>query len=253
MAISITAVIVTLNEELNIGRCIDSLAGVAEEIVVLDSFSTDKTAEICRSKEVVFFQKAWQGYSASKNYANSLATKDYILSIDADEALSDELKRSILKEKESPTGKAFSFNRLTNYCGKWIYHCGWYPDKKIRLFKRGEASWVGEIHEGLTFNQPAVVISLRGDLLHYSFPTIASHIRTLNSFSEIAAKDAFSKRKRVSVLFHILLNPFFTFFRKYLLQKGFLDGYYGFIICAISAFANFVKYVKIRELWLKEI
>lgn len=253
MAISITAVIVTLNEEMNIGRCIDSLTGIAEEIVVLDSFSTDKTPDICRSKEVVFLQKAWQGYSTSKNYANSLATKDYILSIDADEALSDELKQSILKEKGSSTTQAFAFSRLTNYCGKWIHHCGWYPDTKVRLFKRGEANWTGEIHEELAFNTPTDVKILKGDLLHYSFPTIASHIRTLNSFSEIAAKDAFSKRKKVNLLLHVFFNPLFTFFKKYFLQKGFLDGYYGFIICAISAFANFIKYVKLRELWLKGI
>jgi len=253
MAISISAVIVTLNEEQNIGRCIDSLLGVADEVIVLDSFSTDKTADICRTKGVKFFQKSWQGYSTSKNYANDLATMDYVLSIDADEVLSDELKHSIIEQKKNPLFVAYSFNRLTNYCGQWIHHCGWYPDAKIRLFKRGEATWAGEIHEGLTFKAATEVKKMPGDLFHYSFPTIASHIRTLNSFSEIAAKDAFFRKKRANFIVHILLNPFFTFFRKYILQKGFLDGYYGFVICVISAFANFTKYVKLRELWLKEM
>lgn len=252
MAISISAVIVTLNEEHNIGRCIDSLSGVADEIIVLDSYSTDKTEEICRTKGLKFFQKPWQGYSASKNYANDLATMDYVLSIDADEILSDELRHSILDQKKNPLFKSYSFNRLTNYCGHWIRYCGWYPDTKVRLFKRGEAIWAGEIHEELAFKTATEVKKLKGDLLHYSFPTIASHINTLNSFSEIAAKDAFRKRKRVSFILHIILNPLFTFFKKYIFQKGFLDGYYGFIICLTSGFANFIKYVKLNELWRNE-
>ncbi len=252
MPISISAVIVTLNEEQNIGRCIDSLSGVADEVIVLDSLSTDKTAEICQTKGVKFFQKPWQGYSKSKNYANELATMDYLFSIDADEVLSDELRQSIIKQKKNPLFNAYSFNRLTNYCGHWIRYCGWYPDTKVRLFKRGEATWTGEIHEELVFSSPVEINKLQGDLLHYSFPTIASHVRTLNSFSEVAAKEAFSKKKRVSFLLHILLNPIFTFIKKYFLQKGFLDGYYGFVVCAISGFANFIKYVKLNELWKKE-
>ncbi len=252
MAITISAVIITLNEEQNIGRCIDSLSGVAEEVIVLDSFSTDKTAEICQAKRVKFFQKRWQGFSASKNYANDLATMDFVLSVDADEVLSDELRQSIIEQKKNPVFIAYSVNRLTNYCGQWIHYCGWYPDTKIRLFKRGEAMWTGEIHEELAFSSRVEIKKLKGDLLHYSFPTIASHIGTLNSFSEIAAKEAFSKKKKVSFILHIILNPLFTFFKKYIFQKGFLDGYYGFIICAISGFANFTKYVKLNELWRKE-
>ncbi len=252
MAITISAVIITLNEEQNIGRCFNSLSGVADEIIVLDSFSTDKTEEICRTKGVKFFQKPWLGFSASKNYANNLATMDFVLSVDADEVLSDELKNSIIGHKRNPLFIAYSFSRLTNYCGQWIHYCGWYPDTKVRLFKRGEAIWTGEIHEELTFKVATEVKKLKGDLLHYSFPTIASHINTLNSFSEIAAKDAFQKKRGASLIYHILLNPLFTFFKKYIFQKGFLDGYYGFIICAISGFANFTKYVKLNELWRKE-
>ncbi len=248
MAISLSAVIVTLNEETNIGRCIDSLSGVADEIIVLDSLSTDKTREICQNKKgVIFFQRAWEGFSNSKNYANKLATKDYILSIDADEALSDELKGAIIEVKENPSAVAYSFNRLTNYCGKWIHHCGWYPDTKTRLFKRGERTWSGEIHESLCF-PPDQVIKLKGDLLHYSFPSIGSHLRTLNSFTEIAAKELMLKNKKVNFVLHVLINPASTFIKKYILQKGFLDGYYGFIISSISSFANFIKYVKLIEL-----
>jgi len=252
MPISITAVIVTLNEESNIGRCLDSLSGVVDEVIVLDSFSSDTTAVICQAKGVKFFQKQWEGYSASKNNANNLATMDYILSIDADEALSDELKHSIIEQKKNPLFQAYSFNRLTNYCGQWIHYCGWYPDKKVRLFKKGDAAWVGEIHEELVFKATTYVKNLKGDLLHYSFPTIASHIQTLNSFSEIAAKSDFSRKKCPNFLVHILLNPPFTFLKKYILQKGFLDGYYGFIICTISGFANFIKYSKLNELWKKQ-
>lgn len=248
MTISISAVIVTLNEETNIGRCIDSLSGVADEIIVLDSLSTDKTGEICRNKEgVIFIQRAWGGFSNSKNYANDLATKDYILSIDADEALSDELRQSIIEVKKNPSAIAYSFNRLTNYCGKWIHHCGWYPDTKTRLFKRGERKWTGEIHESLNFPTDQIK-KIKGDLLHYSFPSIASHIRTLNSFTEVASQDLMSKNKKVSFVLHVLINPASTFIKKFILQKGFLDGYYGFVISSISSFANFIKYVKLIEI-----
>jgi glycosyltransferase involved in cell wall biosynthesis len=245
--LKISAVIITLNEEHNIARCLDSLQNIVDEIVVLDSFSSDNTAAICRQKNVHFIQKEWQGYASSKNYANSQAKYDYIFSIDADEVVSPQLKESIqaLKNREIVTG--YYVNRRTNYCGKWILHCGWYPDCKLRLWDRRQGEWQGVIHEQVILDPAAPTEVLTGDLLHYSFKSIDQHIDTANRFSHIAARQAVSEGRRVHFLTDVLLNPPFTFLRKYIFQLGFLDGYYGFIICKISAFANFLKYIKIWD------
>ena len=244
----ISAVIITLNEEQNIGRCLTSLKGVADEIVVLDSFSLDKTESICRQHGVTFLQKNWQGYSESKNFANSQARYDYILSLDADEELSPQLRKSILKIKNTTPADGYYLNRLTNYCGKWIRHCGWYPDRKLRLWNRSKGNWHGMIHEKVVLNGRVETDALKGDLFHYSFPTIGDHIITANNFSKIAAQEEFNDGKRAGIFVHLIINPFFTFLKKFFFQLGFLDGYYGFIICRISAFANFLKYSKLREL-----
>ena len=250
--IKISAVIITYNEEKNIGRCITSLEGIADEILVLDSFSSDDTEQICRDKGITFIQRAWQGYSESKNYANSQATYDYILSLDADEALSEDLQSSILQMKKDTPLDGYYMNRLTNYCGQWIHHCGWYPDQKLRLWNRGKGSWQGLIHESVSLEAGSNTTILDGDLLHYSFTSIHDHIMTADKFSRIAAEIAFKNGKKANLLTDIIINPLFTFFRKYFLQLGILDGYYGYIICRMSAFANFLKYSKIRELHRRE-
>ncbi len=248
-SVKISAVVITLNEELNLERCLNSLRGIADEIVVVDSFSTDRTEAIARSNGAKFIQHKFEGHIQQKNYAMRQATYDYVLSLDADEVLSDALRNSILSAKQNWTHDAFCFNRLTNYCGKWIKHCGWYPDTKTRLWNRRKGKWEGENpHDKVIMESGLRIKHLKGDLLHYSFPTIASHVRTANSFSEIAAKEAHRKGKKVTLIFHVILNPWFTFVKKYFFQLGFLDGYYGFIICRISALSNFLKYSKIREL-----
>ena len=247
----ISAVIITFNEDNNIARCIDSLRDVADEIIVVDSHSSDATEKICREKGVIFIQKSWQGYSETKNYANAQASFDYMLSIDADEALSEELKNSIRQLKTGDMLDGYYLNRLTNYCGKWIKHCGWYPDRKLRLWNRNKGSWQGTIHEIVEMNSSAKCAPLNGDILHYSFNSIEDHIITANNFSRIAAEEIYAKGKSVNFIIDILLNPVFTFIRKYFFQLGILDGYYGFVICRISAFANFLKYTKIRELHKK--
>ncbi len=246
----ISAVIITFNEEKNIKRCLESLLGVADEIIVVDSFSTDQTENICKQYQVKFISQAWLGYSGQKNFGNSLATSDYILSIDADEALSDELKKSLLDLKINPAHDIYSIKRLTNYCGKWIKHCGWYPDKKIRVWKNGKSQWHGEIHESIQYDTGLTVSELKGDLLHYSYYTIQDHLSQINLFTEIMAKDEVKKGKTVTIL-QLLLSPLFKFFKSYFIKLGFLDGYYGFIVCVISAQASFYKYLKIRELLKK--
>jgi len=248
MSYQLSAVIITFNEERNIARCLNSLKGVADEIIVVDSFSTDRTEEICRSYGVRFIQHRFEGYASQKNYAMQCASHEVVLSLDADEELSYELRASILAARNNWNADGYYFNRLTNYCGKWIRHSGWYPDRKIRLVNRRKARWGGgEVHEKIIMQKGATTRFLRGDLLHYSYYTIGEHIRQQNHFSQLSAQEGYRQGKR-SGIFLIALNPIYTFIRKYFLQLGFLDGYYGLVISFVSAHANFRKYLMLRKL-----
>ena len=242
----LTAVIITYNEARNIKRCILSLQSVADEIVVVDSFSTDATPSICKGLNVQFHQREWKGYSKQKNYGNGLATHDWILSIDADEALSGMLQESILTAKASGNHYNFAFNRLTNYCGKWIKHSGWYPDKKIRMFNRIKDDWRGEVHETLTVDSQSVKW-LKGDLLHYSYHSVSDHVKRTDAYSTLGAKELFENGKKASVL-KLLFNPWLKFNKMYFLKLGFLDGMAGFTIALITAYGTFLKYIKLYYL-----
>lgn len=245
----ISVVIITLNEEKRIGRCIDSVAEIADEILIIDSFSTDRTQEIAEQKGAQFIQNTFEGHIQQKNFGVNGAKYDMILSLDADESLDEVALSEIIKIKRDSSCDAYSFKRLTNYCGKWIRHCGWYPDKKTRLFDRKKGHWGGvNPHDRVVLDQDSTHQELGGNILHYSFPTISSHALTANSFSEIAALEAFNKGKKVNFIVHILLNPTFTFIKKYFFQLGVLDGFYGFVICILSAHSNFLKYTKIWQL-----
>jgi glycosyltransferase involved in cell wall biosynthesis len=249
----ISVVIITFNEEKNIGRCLNSVKDIADEIVVVDSFSTDQTEMICREFGVKFIQKEFLGYVEQKHFANSQAQNEWILSLDADEALSEKLKNEILQIKRTQTtADAYQMPRLTNYIGKWIRHTDWYPDKKIRFYNRNKARWQGtNPHDYIATDANAKVASLKGDLLHYSYYSIHQHIAQLNKFTEIGAEEAFKKGKKAP-LYKIFINPIWKFVYSYFLRLGFLDGYKGFLVCAISAFATFAKYVKLRELHKKK-
>ena len=248
-SIRLSIVIITLNEARNIGICLDSVSDIADEIVVVDSFSTDETEEICKSKGTRLIRHPFAGYVEQKNYAMSLATHDYILSLDADEVLSEELKKAIRVVKENWTHDGYWLNRLTNYCGSWISHCGWYPDRKIRLWDRRQGKWGGvNPHDRIVMNRGASTGQLTGDLLHYSYHSLRQHISHVNSFSSIAAKSAYEQGRMAFWITDIIFNPFLTFFKKYFLQLGILDGYYGFLISVISGFGKFLKYAKLKEL-----
>lgn len=245
----LSVVIITFNEERNIKMCLDSVKEIADEIIVLDSHSTDKTPEICRQAQAEVHIVDWKGYSETKNLGNNLATGDYIFSIDADEVVSDELKQSLMAVKNAQHPKdAYIVNRLTNYCGKWIYHCGWYPDKKMRLWKKELGQWQGELHEEVKLNEGCDIAFLNGDLHHYSYHSIKQHVEQFNKFTDIGAAEAFKKGKK-SNLFIALYKSIWKFKRDYIFKFGFLDGYYGFVICALSSQATFLKYLKIRELY----
>ncbi len=248
--INISAVIITYNEEKNIARCLDSLQGLADEIIVVDSFSTDRTEDICKNYDLRFVKHNWEGYVKTKNFANNLASYDTIFSIDADEAVSPELKESILKIKsQAIDNKVFKMNRLMNYCGKWIYHCGWYPDAKIRIFDRRFVYWIGDkVHETLYVPADFTCTKLNGNLLHYSFYTINQHIAQSDKFSTLSAQSAFEKGKKVSKA-KIVMHVFWNFVRNYFFNLGFLDGRYGLIICKINAKSTYWKYKKLLNLY----
>ncbi len=244
---SLSAVIITLNEEKNIGRCLVSLRDVADEIIVVDSFSSDRTKIICKEYGAVFIEKEWKGYIWQKNFANEFATNEWILSVDADEALSDSLKHSILKVKDQADHDAYTLNRITNYCGQWIKHCGWYPDTKLRLFKKSKGKWAGyKIHEYIEMQEGSSEGHLDGDLLHYSYYSISDHMRQANHFSNIAAEALYDNKKKAGII-KLFFAPIFRFIRDYFFKLGFMDGFYGFVICQISAHAVFLKYIKLRQ------
>lgn len=247
MKLSVT--IITFNEEKNIGRCLRSVMPVADEVVVVDSLSTDGTEAICREYNVRFVKEKFRGHIQQKNYAMELAQHDFILSLDADEELTPELIQSILAVKENPQAHAYSFNRLSSYCGTFIRHGTWYPDRKIRLWNKHKGKWGGENpHDRVIVGEGIIPQRLPGDLRHYTYHTVADHLAQMNKFSDIAAAEAFKKGKRASVLFHLVLNPFWAFMKSYVVKAGWLDGLAGFQVAISGAYYRFLKYSKLRVL-----
>jgi len=246
--LSISVVVITYNEEKNISRCLTSVAGIADEVIIVDSFSTDSTQQIAESFNARFVSRAFDGYARQKNFATGLAKNDWILSLDADEELTAELRNSIVSIKEDTTNVLFRIPRLTNYCGKWIKHCGWYPDLQGRLYNRRFGTWEEKmVHEFWKPGKEGLDVSvLCGDLLHYSFSSIGEHMRKIEKYTELAALEA-QKRGRNASVFKVIFSPVWHFITEYFLKLGFLDGYYGFVICRLSAYSAFAKYTKIRQ------
>ena len=247
--IKLSIVIITFNEEKNIGRCLDSVIDVADDVVVVDSFSKDDTENICKQKGVRFIRHGFEGHIQQKNWAITQAKYPIVLSLDADEALDEKLKAAINEAKATWNVDGYTMNRLTNYCGKWIRHTGWYPDKKLRLWDSKKGEWTGvNPHDRFEMIKGSNINHLKGNILHYSYYSISDHIKQVDFFTEIAAKASFEQGKRSS-LFKIIFSPIFKFIRDYIFKLGFLDGYYGFIISAISSHATFIKYVKLKQLY----
>lgn len=246
--IKLSAVIITFNEERNIIRCIDSLQEIVDEIIIVDSFSTDKTIELCQSKGVRVIQNKFEGHIQQKNFALQQAKNDWVISLDADEALTEELKNSIIEVLNNPTEKGYKFNRLTNYCGKWVRFCGWYPDTKLRLVNRNFASWQGiNPHDKLELTDGQKEGFLKGDLLHYSYYTKEDHYKQIEYFGKIAAQEAFKNGKRVNKL--ILVGKVIAqFVKSYIFKFGILDGVTGLRISYRSAYATYRKYQILSQL-----
>jgi glycosyltransferase involved in cell wall biosynthesis len=245
---NLSAVIITYNEELFIEKCLVSLVGVADEIIVVDSFSTDSTEMICNKFNVRFIKQDFLGYVEQKNFALSLATWPHVLSLDADEALSDELKKSILKTKDNFLCDGYFFNRLNNFCGQWMKYSNWYPDKHLRLFDSTKGNWVGpNPHDTFRMKPDSKTGKLNGDLLHWAVTSIEDFSKKIEAFSDITAREYFKAGKKVFFLtpaFHMIWRFVFTYF----FHLGFLDGKNGFIVCSLGARSSYLKYFKLIKL-----
>jgi glycosyltransferase involved in cell wall biosynthesis len=242
--VKISATIIAEDEERNIARAIESLR-CCDEIVLVDSGSTDRTIEIAAKLGARVVESPWRGYSGQKNFASEQASHDWILSIDADESLSEALEAEIWQiKKTGPRYDAYTMPRLAQYLGRWILHSGWYPDRKVRLFDRRKAQWVGDyVHESVMVR--GSVGHLESNLLHFTCNSLSEHLKTMDRYTTLAAAQLVDQKVRVGYK-QLLVDPAWTFFRTYVVQRGYLDGVEGLCIAHMAALYNFVKYAKAR-------
>ena len=242
----ISATLITFNEEKNVARVIESLR-CCDEILVLDSGSNDRTVEIASKLGARVVESSWHGYAAQKNIAVELAANDWVLALDADESLSEALEAEIWHiKKTGPEFDGYTVPRLPQYLGRWILHGGWYPDRKVRLFDRRKAKWVGKyVHESVKVE--GSVGHLKSNLLHFTCSSLSEHLRSMDRYTTLAAQEIVECEKQVRFS-QLLFHPFWTFFRGYVLEMGFLDGYEGLAIAYMASLYNFVKYAKARAM-----
>jgi glycosyltransferase involved in cell wall biosynthesis len=244
----ISVVIITYNEELFIDKCLASIDGIADEIVVVDSFSTDATEEICKKYNVRFIQHPFEGYRDQKNYALQFASHKNVLSLDADEALSEELRESILAVKDNWKYDGYYFNRLNSFCGKWIRHSAWYPDRQLRLFYADKGKFGKlNLHEKFLMSNGEKVSKLKGDLLHWPCISLQDHLDKMKKYSNIGAVE-YHKSGRKAYFFTPYVHFIWGFIRSYIIRCGFLDGSDGLLICSLYAKSTLNKYQKLRHL-----
>ena len=215
--VKISLVIITFNEGKKIGRCIKSAKGIADEVVVVDSYSTDDTRSVCVSHGATFIEHGFEGFTKQKNFAVAQASHDFILALDADEYLSSELKESIMRAKTNWSADAYKMNRLNSYAGKWIKSCGWYPDTKIRLWDRRKGSWQGGlVHEVVVMKENSRIEKLTGDLLHEAYENASQLIQKMQQqYADLFARENVHK-KNVSTI-KILYKSVVSFFKSYFL------------------------------------
>ena len=245
MSIKLSAVIITFNEAEHLDKCLCSLESVADEILVVDSFSTDRTKEICEKHDVRFIKQKFLGYKEQKNFAMSKARFNYILSVDGDEALSEQLKNSILEIKNNWTLDGYYCNRLNNYCGQWIKYSDWYPDRKLRLFKKNTGEWKGiNPHDSFKLYHGRKSGRLKGDLLHWIYRDYKEHKEKVERFSSIAAQSYYDLGIKSSLV-KIIWRPSWAFLKAYLFRRGFLDGKNGWLISKETFNVTYLKYTKL--------
>lgn len=242
----ITATIITLNEERNIARAIESLR-CCDEILVVDCGSNDRTVELAEKHDARVIESIWPGYASQKNYASERAAHDWILSIDADEALSEALEGEIWSlKKNGAAHDAYTVPRLAQYLGRWILHSGWYPDRKVRLYDRRKAKWIGRyVHESVQVN--GRIGHLESNLLHFTCDSLSEHLKTMDRYTTLAAEEIVSQKQKIHMR-RLIFDPLWTFFRTYVVQRGFLDGPEGLTIAYMAALYTFLKYAKARNM-----
>jgi glycosyltransferase involved in cell wall biosynthesis len=242
----ITATIITLNEERNVARAIESLR-CCDEMLIVDSGSTDRTVELAEKLGARVLEAGWLGYAAQKNRAAEYANHEWILSLDADEALSEALEAEIWNLKKSgPQSDAYTMPRLARYLGRWIYHSGWYPDRKVRLYHRDKAKWVGDfVHESV--QAEGRLGHLQSNILHFTCDSLSEHVKTMDRYTTLAAQELAARKLKVP-LSRLIVDPAWTFVKTYFLQRGFLDGPEGLTIAHMAAFYTFLKYSKARNM-----
>ncbi|MES0326771.1 MAG: glycosyltransferase family 2 protein [Gammaproteobacteria bacterium] len=239
----ISACIISYNEEKKIEDCIKSLLPVADEIIIIDSLSSDNTIKIAEKYTDKIFHQKFLGHIEQKNLAIEKASHDWIISLDCDERLSEELQQSILAIKDRPgDADAYNMARKTFYIYRWLNHC-WYPDIKTRLFNKTTSHWGGTNPHDHIVTQGNNIIKLQGDIYHYSFDSISDHLKTIDSFTEIGANEIVRKNKTVTI-FSPLSHASWTFIKLYILKRGFLDGFAGLVVSVLSYVHVFVKYSK---------
>ncbi len=244
----ISAVVISFNEARTIGQCVEALCKVCDEVLIIDSASTDGTVEICEKLGAKVVQQAWLGYSQTKNLGNKMAQHDWILSVDSDEILSAELIET-LRQLKTETGKVYALDRVTEFDGKWVWHSGWYPEWKPRLFDRNHVAWQGDfVHETLKIPADYQVVRLKGKLFHYSYKDAADHWRRLEKYARLGAEGQFAAGKKVTFVKRYLA-PGFRFFKGFFLKRGFLDGRIGLTICTREAAMVRLRYQILEQMW----
>lgn len=241
----VSACVITFNEENNIKDCLESVTWT-DEIVVVDSFSTDKTVEICQAYTEKVFQRKWSGFLDQKNFALQQAIHNWILSIDADERVSSPLRDEIIGElRNDDDVGGYYIPRHTYYLGRWINHGGWYPNCQLRLFRKDKGKWAGEqLHEKVRV--VGKTKTLRSDLLHFAYRSLSDQLKTIDHFSRASAE--IMRRKGIRVTpFHLLVRPPIKFLETYIYKQGFLDGIPGLINAIAYSFYVFMKYAKVWE------
>ena len=247
--IKISAVIISFNEEKDIGRCLESVIDIADEVLVLDSFSTDGTEEICRKHGVRFEQHVFDGYGSQKNRALQMAVHDYILALDADEALSEEARSEVIKVKKEWMHDGYIFNRRNNYCGHWMRFTTWYPDRKLRLFDRRKAAWTDfDLHEYVKMVPGGTLMRLKGDLLHWTVRSEEDQMAKTEQFARISAQFYFDRGVRPG-MGSAVLHCVWRWFREYCISLGILDGKAGWQVARFSALYAWRKYHYLRQLY----
>ena len=246
--VAVSLVIITLNEEENIERCIRSAPWV-DEVIVLDSGSTDRTQEISEKLGAKFFSEEWRGYRDQKARATELANNEWVLSLDADEALSPELSEKLQSLKKSELADGYEMPRVSWNLGRWIWHGGWYPDRQLRFFNKKKCHWSeGHVHERVVGEN---IQRLSEPLRHWPFKNLSAQIQTNNEYSSLAAKDLYDRGKKYSLI-KLFFKPLSKFLETYIIKRGFLDGWAGFVISIGAAYSMFLKWAKLREIEMSQ-